>query len=204
MKDVDPFIKQEKKMSVMTRIIRLWKADFNSLIDELEDKNLLIKQHLREMETEIYKNKSIMEAKEQEKKHLFEKQKRHDIELEELESDLQVAVVKNKENIIKMLIKKILTNKKMKNNLDKQIVNLKQETVQIQDKIKVQLVSFEHLKIKANLYLTKKSNPTDQHLWEDETINATCTNYAPSDEEVELTLLKYKDLFQEKNREAKI
>ena len=37
-------------MGIMARVIRLCKADLHGVMDQLEDKDLLLKQHLREMQ----------------------------------------------------------------------------------------------------------------------------------------------------------
>ena len=40
-------------MGIMTRMLRLCKADVHGVMDQLEDKGLLLKQYLREMETSL-------------------------------------------------------------------------------------------------------------------------------------------------------
>ena len=40
-------------MGIMTRFTRLCKADLHGVLDQLEDKGLLLKQSLRDMESEI-------------------------------------------------------------------------------------------------------------------------------------------------------
>ena len=40
-------------MGIMTRIMRVWRADLHGVMDQLEDKGLLLKQYLREMEDSL-------------------------------------------------------------------------------------------------------------------------------------------------------
>ena len=40
-------------MAIMTRLLRLWKADLHGVMDRMEDKGLLLKQYLREMEESL-------------------------------------------------------------------------------------------------------------------------------------------------------
>ena len=40
-------------MGIITRFIRVCKADIHGVMDQLEDKDLLLKQHLRDMEVEL-------------------------------------------------------------------------------------------------------------------------------------------------------
>ena len=40
-------------MGIMSRMLRLWKADLHGVMDQLEDKALVLKQYLREMEVSL-------------------------------------------------------------------------------------------------------------------------------------------------------
>ena len=40
-------------MSIATRFVRLWKADLHGVMESIEDKGLLLKQCLREMQDEV-------------------------------------------------------------------------------------------------------------------------------------------------------
>ena len=37
-------------MGILSRVVRLCKADLHGVMDQMEDKELLLKQHLREMQ----------------------------------------------------------------------------------------------------------------------------------------------------------
>ena len=40
-------------MGILSRVVRLCKADLHGVMDQMEDKELLLKQHLREMQAVI-------------------------------------------------------------------------------------------------------------------------------------------------------
>ena len=41
---------KEADMGIMTRVVKIFKADIHGVMDQLEDPSLLLKQHLRDME----------------------------------------------------------------------------------------------------------------------------------------------------------
>ena len=49
-------------MSILTRMIRLCKADIHGVMDEMENKELMLKQHLRDMEEALEAKKSPWEV----------------------------------------------------------------------------------------------------------------------------------------------
>lgn len=183
-------------MTVITRIIRLWKADFNGLMDELEDKALLLKQHLREMEEELEKNKVRFEVQEQEKKQLLQKQNRYSLELQEYEKDLKIAVLKEKDDIARMLIKKMKTIRCIIKNLEQHILQLEQNLQKIQEQLSKQQEQYNQLKVRAKEYLVKEQNNRIGFQNTISTFYTSQVEHEPSNEEIELELLKYKERFQ--------
>ena len=93
-------------MTIMTRIVRLCMADIHGVVDQMENKGLILKQYLRDMERELDQNESML------KKILLSRdqaKKEYDIyynETENVEQDLKMALEKNKDNIARQLIKK--------------------------------------------------------------------------------------------------
>ena len=183
-------------MTVMTRIIRLWKADFNGLMDELEDKNLLIKQHIREMEEELEKKKKIIEEIELEKEELLQEHNNHLLELKDLEKDLKVAILKEKDDISRMLIKKITIINRQRKDLEQHRLVLEQKSQKLIEKIKEQQAQYNLLKLKAREYLTKEERSRNVSFQNDPSFYAADTEHEPSSEEIELELLKYKEGFK--------
>ena len=49
-------------MGVMTRIFRLFKADLHGVMDQVEDKTLLLKQCVREMEGSLQEKRQRLDG----------------------------------------------------------------------------------------------------------------------------------------------
>ena len=48
-------------MRIVTRIIRIFKADIHGVIDQLEDQDLLLKQYLRDMEEALHQKEAKLQ-----------------------------------------------------------------------------------------------------------------------------------------------
>ena len=94
-------------MAILTRIFRLFKADIHGVMDQIEDQGLLLKQHLRDMEESLVqkeaKLKQMCFARDQAQQD-YEKGIK---ESNNLEQDLEVAIRKDRDDIARMLIKKL-------------------------------------------------------------------------------------------------
>ena len=86
-------------MGILTRIVRIWKSDVNGVMDELEDKELLLKQHLREMEEELQRKEALLGELVSKHRGMQAERKSGEQEQERLEQDLKIAVTKGKDEI---------------------------------------------------------------------------------------------------------
>ncbi|MBT8331851.1 MAG: hypothetical protein KJP06_05930, partial [Deltaproteobacteria bacterium] len=50
--------RKEAMMALLTRLIRLFKADLHGVVDQIENQELLLKQHLRDMQTALIKKEA--------------------------------------------------------------------------------------------------------------------------------------------------
>lgn len=178
-------------MSVFSRVFRLCKADLHGVMDQLEDKELVLKQCLREME-ESLKHKEvrldqITRAGEQIKRAMT----RHDEESLKLEQDLDLAVSKEKDEIARMLIRKRRTLQSGCGQLQRQLEALAEERDQVAETLEKQRLQYDQLKVKAAAFCRQAEN----RRFEDplETLDGAFAWQTPSDEEIELELLQRKE-----------
>jgi phage shock protein A len=94
-------------MALVARMIRLFKADLHGVMDQIEDQELLLKQHLRDMQAALMqkeaKLKHICRARDQARREYENADKERD----RLEKDLVIAIKNDKDDISRMLIKKL-------------------------------------------------------------------------------------------------
>lgn len=107
-------------MSLMSRLLRLCKADAHGVMDQLEDRGLLLKQYLREMEESLDQKTRQMVALTERLDRLAAQVAHRSEEMQQLEPDLNLALAKEKDDIARMLIRR-------RRSLDATIRHLKEQ-----------------------------------------------------------------------------
>lgn len=177
-------------MGIMTRIVKIFKADIHGVMDQLEDQGLLLKQHLREMEEALHRQDAELK-----KKMLLRKQTRleydnHRQQRDALEQDLTAAIEKNKDEVARMLIKKVKPIDELAAELKRRLGTLDEDINQFEDHLNQQQLRYEQLKHRSVIYFQK----TRVQAWDNDRIwaasDAKCGQL--SAEEIEWELLKRK------------
>jgi phage shock protein A len=178
-------------MGMMTRAIRIFKADVHGVMDQLEDQELLLKQHLRDMAEAL----KLKEA-ELNKMCLSRQQVQHELDqyrrrAETLERDLAVAIHKNKDDIARMLIRKTKPVESLRDEFAERIRHLDEEYSYGRDQLDQQRLRYDRLKYRS-IEFFRKTPPHDLHRIPAEIEHPG--NYGKlSEEEIELELLKRKE-----------
>ncbi len=184
-------------MSIMTRFIRLWKADIHGVMDELEDKPLILRQYLREMEESLEESEARIKKLAREKKSLKSEHEKLKEELKKTNADIDSAIKKGKDDIAKFLIKKEIPISRHIKDIERHIKNLDVDLENARQTYESRKMDYERLKLRAREYLRKEGEPSG--IFEDisgEPYQDVC------DEEIELELLKRKEnIIGEKNHE---
>ena len=76
-------------MNVFTRITRIFRADIHGVMDRLEDRELLLKQYLREMDESLHSKKLRGVQLSQRLKVLQQEKNRVKLEMEKMENFLR-------------------------------------------------------------------------------------------------------------------
>ncbi len=178
-------------MAIIARIATIFKADIHGVMDQLEDRGLLLKQHLRDMEQALNHKQAKLS-----KMTAFHNQGRKDLagykqQWEALDRDLTVAVRKNKDDIARMLIRKMKPLEKLSDELTHHLKGLDEEMIQFKNHLQQQRLRYEQLKSRTIEYL----HNTQMQRWEKDVIDPVSDNGCGelTDQEIELELLKRKD-----------
>jgi phage shock protein A len=178
-------------MGIMTRLLRIWKADVHGVMDQLEDKELLLKQHLREMQTSLTHKERRVDTLTQGLGSLAGQIMRHAREMDKLERDLIPALEKEKDDIARLLIRRRRALETASSHLKERLETMTQEKTKLSETVAHQRLQYETLSAKAGSFSRQAGNHPfegDAHFWSGTIYEAT-----PSDEEIELELLQRKD-----------
>lgn len=177
-------------MSIMTRMLRLCKADVHGVMDQLEDKGLLLKQYVREMENSLGHKERQLDALLIRLDRLGAQVARQTGEMEKLEQDLDLAIAKQKDDIARMLIRRRRLVETGIRHLQEQIEVMSQEKNRLSETLTHQRLQCETVKVKADAYCHRSLSQR----FDETAAGLTATGDAtdPSDEEVELELMRRK------------
>ena len=178
-------------MAILARIIKIFKADIHGVVDHLEDRGLLLKQHMRDMEDALHHKDDtlakITALRSQGQKDLAGYKQ----QMETLEHDLTVAVRKERDDIARMLIKKIKPLENLISELTCQLKTWDDEMLRFNNQLQQQRQRYEQFKYRIAEYRHKKQ----MQQWEKNVIDPVSDDGygGPTDQEVDLELLKRKD-----------
>ena len=178
-------------MGITTRIARMFKADIHGVMDQLEDKELLLKQYLRDMEDALSQKEACLRRIDVARTLAQQESDNYLLEIEKLEQDLTVALKKEKEDIARLLIKKIIPLSKLRDGVQHHIDNLDREIAEIKDGLDQQRIQYGHLKHRSRQYFHKAERAACKEsgtLFYSRKISDALSN-----EEIELELLQRKE-----------
>lgn len=178
-------------MGIITRLIKICKADVHGVMDQLEDKELLLKQHLRDMREALTARENQLKKMTASRNRISRDREAYRLDCEKLEQDLSVAIEKDKDDIARMLIRKIKPLEGLQNDLSRQLDDLDKQIGDFKESLAGRKIQYEQLKQRAAEYCQK----TEARAWEGSIAALVPVNVAGelTDEEVELELLQRKE-----------
>lgn len=178
-------------MSIMTRLIRLCKADIHGVMDQLEDKGLLLKQCLREMEEELVRKEQSLNHAMSLKKKAIQDIENYTAEIDRIEQDLATAIQKEKDDISRFLIKKLKPLIAHREALQRHIISLDQQIVELRQCLDAQRLQKDQIELKAAEYFRK----LEREKWDNALSNIPVglSAHEVSDEDIEVELMRRKE-----------
>ncbi len=108
-------------MGITTRLIRIFKADIHGVMDQFEDKGLLLKQYLRDMQDALSEKETCLKQVTVARTQAQQDDENYGLEIEKLEHDLTIAFRKDRDDIARLLIKRIIPLKKLRKRVRQHI-----------------------------------------------------------------------------------
>lgn len=180
-------------MGILTRMLRLCTADIHGVMDQLEDKHLLLKQHLREMEASLDLKAGQARALGEQIERLQGRIAAQRQEAERLEPDIDLAVQKEKEDIARMLIRKRRTLMAVAAQFQRRVEAMAAEKERLGETLAAQRLQYETLQAKAEACCRQPGESPDRGAGEPAQWEAA----EPEAPEIEIELLQRKQRAQE-------
>jgi len=178
-------------MAILARVLRLFKADIHGFMDQIEDQGLLLKQHLRDMEESLNHKEAKIRQKCFARDQARQDYEKGAAESNNLEQDLQVAIQKNRDDITRMLIKKLKPLKRIQTERGSHIDRLNQEIEAFKETIEQQRLQYEQLRQQVTNFFHLTDRQGWHHCWSAMPFGPGVHDLSP--EEIELELLQRKE-----------
>lgn len=181
-------------MAILSRITRLCRADLHGVMDQIEDSDLLLKQYLREMEQALAEKNVRLNRMKQHRNRLRHEHKRRAGQIEGLDQDVTAAIYKSKDDIARMLIRKLRGLTGLRDEIAHSIQGLDLDIQQLREICANQQLQFDQLKLKATAHFDQAA----RQKWDNDPLCQGLSDPAdePSLEEVELELIKRKEALE--------
>ncbi len=178
-------------MMLFSRFVRMFKADLHGVMDRLEDKQLLVRQYLREMEAELDRLETKRKAAAATREQPARDRDRALAEAEKTNPEIDTAITQQNDDIARFLIRKKKRLAGQAETLRLKIEKLDDEIRGLNAETEEKRLRFDDLKQRASAFLRKTSPDTVTAEFDDVFPEALFSE--PSDEEVELELLVRKE-----------
>lgn len=178
-------------MGIMTRLTRLFKADIHGVMDQIENKELILKQCLREMETSLARKQGQMHQLTAALDKARDDTIHLEREREKLAQDLKTAIEKEKDDIARLLIKKRLRIDHLTDAGIRQAEAIEKERQVLAENIEAQNHQYAETQLRSESW--RKAG--ERREWTESAAGATFQSdwSGISDEEIELELIKAKE-----------
>lgn len=132
-------------MRFFDRLSLLVKSDAHGIIDGLEERSLLLKQHLREAELELTRKRARAEALEEEERRLGDEAERLKAQLTSLDEDVELALEGGKEDLARFAVRRLLPLREAEGNLRARMAEITESRARLAERLETQQREFEQL-----------------------------------------------------------
>ncbi len=178
-------------MSIMARVINIFKADIHGVMDQFEDQGLLLKQHLRDMQAALNQKEDRLNTMMAVLRQAQNECNRYQHQSDVLERDIAVAIRKSKDGVARKLIRRLKPINVMVENLTGQIRILEEDISNTKIDLDQQRLQYEQIKYKSAEFFRRSRLQTRSHDLPSTELESLYADL--SEEEVELELLKRKE-----------
>jgi len=172
-------------MALINRLMRLFKADFHAVIDQLEEPYLLLKQSVREMEAVLQLDQQQLEGLQHQQLKLNDRIKSLSDDISGFDDNLTVSLNAHNDNLARALIKRKLESLQLQKILVEKQNALTADIDQVKNRINKHAPNLESMQQKLELITEEIS---------DRETNIPSTPFVTTitDADVEVTLLREK------------
>jgi phage shock protein A len=175
-------------MRVFERIGRIVRADAHGVMDQLEERSLLLKQHLREAELEVAQKRARIDAIDEERRRLATDGQRLEAQVAALDEDVELALGGGDADLARFAVRRLLPKRESLDVLFARAKQIDEQRARLSEQLETQEAQLAELRPRVRAALARP-DPEPIDLGREAPV---------TDEEVELELLRRKGVAPER------
>ncbi|HZD51885.1 MAG TPA: PspA/IM30 family protein [Woeseiaceae bacterium] len=173
-------------MALITRISRLFKADFNAVLDQIEEPELLLRQAIREMDDDLTARERRIRAVVHEEQALRARQQELSQSLGELDEEMGLCFASGKTDLARNLVRRKLEAERLIRFLNVKENGAAEYLNEQRTRLERDRMTLEGLRQKAEIFTSRAREPVDHPVAAD----AFGRDLTIGDDEVEVAFLR--------------
>ncbi|MDH3282708.1 MAG: PspA/IM30 family protein [Gammaproteobacteria bacterium] len=171
-------------MALITRVSRLFRADFHAVLDRIEEPDVLLKQAVREMQEDIARDAQRFKVLTHEQGQLARRSGELDVSLKRIEGELDICFAAEQEDLARTLLRRRLETERLRTIFDKKQEAAAGALAELNQRLQENRGRLTAMQQKVELLAEEDSGGSDE-LW-------TPPGVAVRDEDVEVAFLREK------------
>jgi len=170
-------------MALITRVSRLFQADFHAVLDRIEEPEVLLRQAVREMEEELARDEQRSKMLQHEQRQLAARETDLKQSLQDIERELDSCFEAGNDNLARACIRRRLEAQRLGRQLSRRRGTLGETLADLDTRIGENRARLESMRQKAELLAGENTRPADDWRIPDVTVR---------DEDVDVAFLHEK------------
>jgi len=148
-------------MALITRISRLFQADFHAVLDRIEEPDVLLRQAVREMEEELASDEHRSKRLQHEQRQLMTRESELDQSLQEIEKELDSCFDAGNDELARTCIRRRLETQRFGRHLARRHKALRETLDDLNSRIRENRARLESMRQKVELLAGEEARPAD-------------------------------------------
>ena len=172
-------------MALITRVSRLFQADFHAVLDRIEEPEVLLRQAVREMEEELARDEQHSKVLAHEQRQLATRETELKQSLHDLEEELDTCFAAANDDLARACIRRKLEAQRLGKSLSRKRGALGETLEELDSRLRENQARLESMRQKAELLAgeSERARPAD---------NWSIPDISIRDEDVEVAFLREK------------
>ncbi len=180
-------------MALITRISRLFRADFNAVLDPIEEPDVLLKQALREMKENIYSDSHQLKLFINEYSQIEGKIKELDKDVKQINQQLDICFESNETDLARSQIKRKIEIQRYDKHLKYKFSRMDKKITELTSSINENKTRLTVMQQKLALFVNEEDKTIGDECFSNSHFNShSNSSVIINEDEIEIALLREK------------